>query len=111
MGIGLTGADSVTIGLSPPPGAMPVRIDGGGFGGIVGAYVTSATFSGGSYTEVRGTVAVAGQAMGDPLTPSTIVKNHFNSNATLLDFGSLALNGMKIANLLINCNTVFGGTQ
>jgi len=73
VGIGLTGENAVTIEAGTPPGAMPVRL-----GGFIGAFVTSATFSGNSYTGVRGAVAIAGQALGSPFTPSVPVKNNFN---------------------------------
>jgi hypothetical protein len=38
-----------------------------------------------------------------------ILKSRFNANAQLLDFGSVALNAMKIALMLVHCGTLFGG--
>jgi len=99
LGIELVRSNSVTVAASEP-----IRL-----GGIFGAFLTSATFSGNSYADVHGAVAIGGQALGSPNTSSNYLTNKFNQSSQALDLGSMALNAMKILHSIVNCETIFGG--
>lgn len=68
------------------------------FGGVIGAYFRTATFSGQRYSQVVGSIRIGGLSVGNPNTPSTPLLNYFNSNPGLLQGGKTILDALKLLN-------------
>ena len=100
-GARLEAPDTASLGFS-----NPVRTPG-----FIGAYISPATFSGISFTDVRGAVAVDGVPLGPTSTPSSILRAKLNSNPEAVSAGSFVLDLLKFTSQNASCVAMFGGGQ
>jgi len=84
----------------------PVFMKPGGVGALFGAYLSSATFSNGSFSQVNGAVAFEGMAFGSKTTPSGYLLNQFNANSQLVNVAGLLQSTAQVAQQLIGCSVV-----
>ncbi len=99
VGATLNADGSLSAGFS-----NPVFIKPEGLGSITGAFVSSADFNNGSFTQVNGAVAIEGVPIGSTTTPSTKLKNDFNDNSQLANALSLLQDILKLLNSILNCD-------
>jgi RHS repeat-associated protein len=98
VGAKLESNGSLSIGFS-----NPIYVKPGGSGSLTGAYISSATFSKGSFTEVKGSAAVLG-LHGSTATTSDKIKDGLNDNPTAVQVAEVLQTVLAIFNLLLNCN-------
>ena len=98
--IELTSENSVRIDFS-----QPIRL-----GGRVGAFVTSASFAGETFTQVKGAVAFGGLQFGSAKTGSDQLRDSLNANPSAVGLGITTWRLMKLLNSWVNCNMIFGGS-
>jgi hypothetical protein len=97
----LTGTNSVRVDFS-----QPIRV-----WGAIGGFVTSASYAGEIFTEVKGAVALGGLQFGSASTPSPALKDSFNDNPAAVELGQVAWKLLGLANSWINCDQLLGGGQ
>jgi len=86
----------------------PAFIKPGGVGALTGAFISSASFSNGAFSQVNGAVAIEGIPFGSETTPSTFLLNNFNQNSQLVSFAGLLQSVAQLGQQLIGCSAVTG---
>lgn len=103
LGISLGAGGALNIGLNNPLYFKP-----GGAGAFTGAYITSATFNNGPFSQVSGAVAFEGIPFGSTSTPSSFLANQFNQNSSLTNVAQLLQSTAQLAQSLVGCSVVVG---
>jgi RHS repeat-associated protein len=103
LGVSLGAGGALNIGLNNPLYFKP-----GGAGAFTGAYITSATFNNGSFSQVSGAVAFEGVPFGSRYTPSGYLANQFNQNSSLTNVAQLLQSTAQLAQSLVGCSVVVG---
>ena len=95
IGIGLGNGGALTVSVYPPIYYQP---------GLFGAYISSATFNNGSFTEVDGTTAILGIPFSSAQTSSSYLLNKFNSNSSLTNIAGDVQSAAQLAQQLVGCS-------
>jgi hypothetical protein len=103
LGVSLGPEGALNIGLNNPLFFKP-----GGVGAFTGAYITSATYNDGSFSQVSGAVAIEGIPFGSRYTPSGYLADQFNQNSSLTNVAALLQSLAKLAQSLVGCNQIVG---
>lgn len=124
VGIPLTGSSEYTAGpVTIPPntivgvgleqsGALTVAVNNPIYysAGFFGAYISSASYSNGAFTQVSGTRAVLGIPLSSSQTPSGYLLNQFNQNSSLANTASLLQSVAQLGQKLVGCSALTGGS-
>jgi hypothetical protein len=78
--------------------------------GFFGAYISSATYNSGAFTQVNGTRAVLGLPLSSSQTSSGYLLNQFNQNSSLANTASLLQSVAQVGQMLVGCSAVTGGS-
>lgn len=124
IGVPLTGSEGVTAGgfYVPPNTLFGAQLLAGGgvslgfnnpvqFPGFISGEITTATFSGGRFTEVNGAVTVGGITPFSAFTPSSTILNGLNANSSALQVASDIQSFLQFASKNVKCESLFGGAQ
>jgi RHS repeat-associated protein len=103
LGVSLGAGGALNIGLNNPLYFKP-----GGAGAFTGAYISSATFNNGSFSQVSGAVAFEGIPFGSRYTPSSYLANQFNQNSSLTNVAQLLQSTAQLGQSLVGCSVVVG---
>lgn len=103
VGISLGSGGDLTIGVNKPIYYKP-----GGVGAFTGAYITSATYNNGAFSQVSGAVAFEGIPFGSRYTPSSYLANQFNQNSSLANVAGLLQSTAQLAQSIVGCSEVVG---
>ena len=103
VGISLGAGGALSVSLSSPLYYKP-----GGAGAFTGAYLTSATYNNGSFSQVSGAVAFEGVPLGSPYTPSNFLANQLNQNSGAGNAAAVLQSAAKLAQSLVGCSQVVG---
>jgi len=79
--------------------------------GLFGAYISSATYNNGAFTQVNGTRAVLGIPWSSTQTPSSYLLNQFNANSSLSNIASTMQAAAQLGQQLIGCTAATGAAQ
>ena len=102
LGIGLGAGGALTVAVSNPIYYST---------GLFGAYISSATYNNGAYTQVNGTRAVLGVPWSSSQTPSSYLLNQFNANSSLSNIASTMQAAAQLGQQLIGCTAATGAAQ
>jgi len=101
VGVGLEQNGALTVGVN-----NPIYYSAGFFG----AYISSATYNNGSFTQVNGTRAVLGLPLSSSQTASGYLLNQFNQNSSLANTASLLQSVAQFGQMLVGCRDITGGS-
>jgi hypothetical protein len=101
VGVGLEQNGALSVGVN-----NPIYYSAGFFG----AYISSATYNSGAFTQVNGTRAVLGLPLSSSQTSSGYLLNQFNQNSSLANTASLLQSVAQLGQMLVGCSAVTGGS-
>ena len=103
VGVSLAPNGALNIGVN-----NPVFLKPGGPGAFLGAYLSSATFSNGSFSQVNGAIALESMPLGSTTTSSTFLRNQLNQNSQAVSLASILQSAAQLAQSLLGCSIVTG---
>jgi hypothetical protein len=117
VGVPLTGSSTYTSGpLTVYPntilgiglennGALSVAVNNPIYysTGLFGAYISSATYNNGAFSQVNGTRAILGIPWSSAETPSSYLQNLFNANSSLSNTAGALQSAAQLGQQLIGC--------
>jgi RHS repeat-associated protein len=98
-GATLNSTGAMTMGFS-----NPVFVKPGGALALGGAYISTATFAGGSFTQVNGALAFGAVPLGSKTGSSSPLQSLFNADSQLVNLANMLQQMLNLARSLLSCN-------